>query len=239
MPISVKDPNTVIGIMGGMGPEATVELMRLIIRRTPARDDADHVRMLVDNNPKVPSRIAFLLEGGNADPTATLVDMAKGLERAGATVIVIACNTAHAFADPIRSALRVPFVDMIDAALDDVRRASTVKTLKFGVLGSPALRRIGIFDKKCQGRDLIPVYSDATHETEALKIIRAVKAGEIDPPLLERYRTLKRSLTAVGADLVLVCCTEFSVLEERLAELKIAPDTPTRDSMTSLIDRLI
>lgn len=239
MPISVKDPKTVIGIMGGMGPEATVELMRQIIRRTPARDDADHVRMLVDNNPKVPSRIAFLLEGGKVDPTSTLVEMARGLERAGATVIVIACNTAHAFAGPIREAIRVPFIDMIDAALEDVRKASKTKVATFGVLGMPALRRIGIFDRKCQGRDMTPVYSDPAGEAEALAIIRAVKAGAIDAGLLERYRALKRSFDAAGADVVLVCCTEFSVLEERLAELKIATDAPTRDSMTSLVDRLM
>lgn len=239
MAISVKDPKTVIGIMGGMGPEATVELMRQIMRRTPARDDADHVRMLVDNNPKVPSRIAFLLEGGKVDPTATLVEMARGLERGGATVIVIACNTAHAFAGPIREAIKVPFIDMIDAALEDVRKASREKIVKFGVLGMPALHRIGIFDRKCQGRDMQPVYSDAAGEAEALSVIRAVKAGEISPALLERYRALKRSLKAAGADVVLVCCTEFSVLEERLAEARIAPDAPTRDSMTSLVDRLM
>lgn len=239
MAISIKDPNTVIGIMGGMGPEATVEMMRQIIRRAPARDDADHVRMLVDNNPKVPSRIAFLLEGGKVDPTETLVEMARGLERAGATVVVIACNTAHAFAEPIRAALRVPFIDMIDAALEDVRKASDAKTVKFGVLGMPALRRIGIFEKKCRGRDIAPLFSDAAGEAEALAIIRAVKAGEINAALLERYRALKRTLKAAGADVVLVCCTEFSVLEERLAEQKVTPDAPTLDSMKCLIDRLM
>ncbi len=239
MAISVKDPNTVIGIMGGMGPEATVEMMRQIIRRTPARDDADHVRMLVDNNPKVPSRIAFLLEGGKVDPTETLVDMARGLERAGATVVVIACNTAHAFAEPIRAALRIPFIDMIDSALDDVRKTAGQEVVKFGVLGMPALRRIGIFEQKCRGSDVAPLYSDAAGEAEALAIIRAVKAGDVSPHLLERYRALKRTFRTAGADVVLVCCTEFSVLEERLAYSKIAADAPTLDSMTSLIDRLM
>ena len=239
MSTSVKDPKTVIGIMGGMGPEATVEFMRQIIRRTPAHDDGDHVRMLVDNNPKVPSRIAFLLEGGAVDPTAALVDMARGLERGGATVVVIACNTVHHFAEPIRASLGVPFIDMIDAALEDVRNASKEKIVRFGVLGSPALRRIGIFGAKCRGRDLAPVYSDEAGEAEALSIIRAVKAGGIDDMLLKRYFVLKRSFMAMGAEVVLVCCTEFSVLEERLAERAVPPDVPTLDSMTSLVDRLM
>ena len=108
MPATETAAEKVIGIIGGMGPEATVELMRQIIRRTPASDDRDHVRMLVDNNPKVPSRIAFLLDGGTVVPTATLVRMAQGLERSGATVLAMPCNTAHAFAPAIRDAVGIP-----------------------------------------------------------------------------------------------------------------------------------
>ncbi len=229
----------VIGIMGGMGPEATVELMRQIIRRTPAHDDADHVRMLVDNNPKVPSRLAFLLEGGKVDPTSTLVDMALGLEKSGASLICIACNTAHAFAPAIREAIRIPFIDMIDSALQDVRNICIKpipgSKIRFAVLGSPALRRIGIFDKKCQGTDLEPLYSSPVDEELALSVIRAVKSGDLSQSVIDRYLAVKRNLREAGTDVVLVCCTEFSVLEEKLSDR----DPKTLDSMTSLVDRLL
>lgn len=225
----------VIGIMGGMGPEATVELMRQIIQRTPAQDDADHVRMLVDNNPKVPSRIAFLLEGGAVDPTPTLVDMARGLEASGATHLAMACNTAHAFAPAIRAAVRIPFVDMIDAALADVRAASRKQTVRFGVLGSPALRRIGVFDTRCRGASLEPIYLGEGAEARALSIIRAVKTGDTGPAVVSAYETLAADLFTAGADLVLVCCTEFSVLEDKRA----ARDPRTLDSMASLVTRLL
>ncbi len=231
-------PNTserVIGIMGGMGPEATVELMRQIIQRTPARDDADHVRMLVDNNPKVPSRIAFLLEGGTVDPTATLVGMARGLEASGATHLAMACNTAHAFAPAIRAAVRIPFVDMIDAALADIRAASSTQTVRFGVLGSPALEKIGVFDTRCRGTSLEPIYLDAEVEARALSIIRAVKTGDTGPAVVTAYTALAEDLFEAGADLVLVCCTEFSVLEEKRTER----DPRTLDSMASLVTRLL
>ena len=225
----------VIGIIGGMGPEATVELMRQIIRRTPARDDADHVRMLVDNNPRVPSRIAFLLEGGSVDPAPTLVSMAQGLERSGATMLAMPCNTAHAFAPAIGESVRIPFIDMIDAALADVRTTLRAETIRFGVLGSPALRRIGIFDRKCQGSQLRPVYCDDASETAALAIIRAVKAGDLSDPILREYQAIKRDLVRDGAHVVLVCCTEFSVLEEKLGKR----EQNTFDSLASLVTRLL
>jgi aspartate racemase len=225
----------VIGIIGGMGPEATVELMRQVIRRTPASDDSDHVRMLVDNNPKVPSRIAFLLEGGSIDPTPTLVSMARGLERSGATLLAMPCNTAHAFAPAIRDAVGIPFIDMIDAALADVRASTQNKVVRFGVLGSPALRRIGLFEVKCRHSNLHPIYGDAAAEAAALAIIRSVKAGDVSADVLHSYLEIKRALVQAGADIVLVCCTEFSVLEENLAD----PGAPTLDSLSSLVTRLL
>ena len=87
----------IVGILGGMGPEATVELMRRVIELTPANDDCDHIRMLVDNNPKVPSRIKALLEGNKESPLPVLIDMALGLEKSGADFLVMPCHTAHAY----------------------------------------------------------------------------------------------------------------------------------------------
>ena len=69
-----------VGVIGGMGPEATVDFLRRLVASTPARDDADHIRVFVDNNPKIPSRIAALIEGGGEDPAPVLCAMAKGLE---------------------------------------------------------------------------------------------------------------------------------------------------------------
>ena len=71
----------VVGVIGGMGPAATVDLMRRVIEATPAADDVDHIRMLVDNNPKIPSRIAALIDGTGESPVPCLIEMAQGLER--------------------------------------------------------------------------------------------------------------------------------------------------------------
>src|SRR5690625_6011140 len=84
----------IVGIIGGMGPEATIELMQRIVSKTPAADDQDHIHMIVDNNPKVPSRIQALLEGTGDNPAPVLMAMARRLEQAGADFLVIPCNTA-------------------------------------------------------------------------------------------------------------------------------------------------
>ena len=79
----------VVGIIGGMGPEATVELMRRVIAGTPAEDDQDHIHLIVESNPKIPSRIAHLVEGSGADPTPELLRIAHNLQAAGADALAI------------------------------------------------------------------------------------------------------------------------------------------------------
>ncbi|MBD3766209.1 MAG: aspartate/glutamate racemase family protein, partial [Rhodobacterales bacterium] len=107
-----------VGILGGMGPEATVLLMQKVIAAVPARDDADHVPLLVDQNPQVPSRIRHLIDGTGESPAPALVAMARRLTAAGAQALAMPCNTAHHYAPAIRAAVDLPFLDMVALSAD-------------------------------------------------------------------------------------------------------------------------
>ena len=102
-----------IGILGGMGPQATVLLQQRLIEAVEAADDCDHVPLLVDMNPQVPSRLSYILKGEGEDPGPALANMARRLEDAGAEALAMPCNTAHHFAGAIRSAVDIPFIDMV------------------------------------------------------------------------------------------------------------------------------
>ena len=106
-----------VGILGGMGPEATVLLMQRLLTAARATDDAGHIPLIVDQNPQVPSRIRHLIDNTGADPGPVLAHMADMLEAAGATAIAMPCNTAHHYAPVIRAAITVPFLDMVAASV--------------------------------------------------------------------------------------------------------------------------
>ncbi|GAJ09165.1 unnamed protein product, partial [marine sediment metagenome] len=89
-------PEKIIGILGGMGPEATIDLFYKIIKFNPSEKDQDHLRIIIDNNPKIPDRTAAIL-GKGEDPLPALQETARNLEKAGANFIIIPCNTAHYF----------------------------------------------------------------------------------------------------------------------------------------------
>src|SRR6056297_3976908 len=163
-----------VGILGGMGPEATILLMQKVMAAVPARDDADHVPLLVHQNPQVPSRIKALIEGTGEDPAPTLARMARDLAAGGAQALAMPCNTAHHYAPAVRAATDLPFLDMLDltAAHLAARGARRV-----GMLASPATRRAGVFDAPLAAAGL-----EAVHPGDGgaglLAIIRAVKRGQ-------------------------------------------------------------
>ncbi|MBO0902547.1 aspartate/glutamate racemase family protein [Jiella sonneratiae] len=227
--MSRASPKRRIGILGGMGPQATVLLMQRIIDRTSARDDRDHVPMLVDNNTQVPSRIAAIIEGTGESPAPVLVEMARRLEAGGAEALAMPCNTAHHYAGEIAAAVSVPFLDMIDLSVGAVAGRSARRV---GILGSPAVRLAGIFDRTFAGAGIATLYPG--DEAAMLAAIRLVKAGDASGRAAALLRAAAAELHGTGADVLVVACTEFSVIAGA-----IAGDCPVVDTLDVLAGAVV
>jgi aspartate racemase len=197
-----------VGLLGGMGPEATVALMARVIAGVAAQDDADHVPLIVDQNPQVPSRIRHLIEGTGDDPTPVLVEMAQRLERAGAGALAMPCNTAHAYAPAIRAAVTIPLIDMVALSVTEARSRVMAGADRIGLLCSPAVRLARVFDTPLAAAHLTPVFAP---DDPTLALIRMVKREGGTPAAREAFRALALS---VDAPVQLVACTEFSLLAD-------------------------
>jgi aspartate racemase len=196
-----------------MGPEATVELMRRVIARTPAADDADHVHLLVDSNPKIPSRIAHLIEGTGPDPGPEIVAAALKLERSGAHALAMPCNTAHHYAGLIRQAVSIPFLDMVELTAADI--AAACPEGKVGLLASTAVHRVGVFAGPFAARGLtaeVPARQD-----DLMALIRGVKRGETGAPAIRRLESIAAELDQT-TDILLIACSELSLISQGLAD---------------------
>lgn len=211
-----------VGILGGMGPEATILIMQKILASVRARDDADHIPLIVDQNPQVPSRIRHLIDGTGADPGPVLADMARRLVAAGAGALAMPCNTAHHYAPAIRAAVAVPFLDMVEASADEAARlAGQGRTI--GILASPAVRKVGLFDAPLARRGLTALY--ARNEPALLAAIRRIKADGPHPAASRTLKTASQDLLARGADVQMIACTEFSLIAESVAHGAVTFDT--------------
>jgi aspartate racemase len=197
-----------VGVIGGMGPEATVDFLRRLVARTPARDDVDHLHVLVDNNPKIPSRIAALIDGTGEDPTPVLCGMAQGLEAQGADFLVMPCNTAHYYLPAIARAVRIPMLDMVQLAIGKLSSGPR----RIGLLASPAVRLVGLYKARMEQAGLDVIFPDAPHEERILRVIKAVKAGKQGAEEQKDYAAVAQHLRQAGAGALLIACTELSVL---------------------------
>jgi aspartate racemase len=196
-----------VGILGGMGPEATILLMQRVLIAIPARDDADHIPLIVHQNPAVPSRIARLIKGVGDDPGPVLAAMAQALHTAGAEALAMPCNTAHAYAPQIMAATPLPFLDM---------RAATVAALprgRIGVLASPALRLTGAFAAPFSSAGIDPVWPE--DDEPILALIQRVKAGHTGPEERDDMARLAEQM-ADHCDHLLIACTELSLLTDAI-----------------------
>lgn len=211
-----------IGILGGMGPQATILLMQKVLDAVPASDDADHIPLIVDQNPQVPSRIRHLIEGTGEDPGPVLAAMAQRLVAGGAAALAMPCNTAHHYAPAIRAAVTVPFLDMIALSVTEAARlAGPGGTL--GILASPAVRKIGLFDARLERAGLRAAYPQ--DEASMLAAIRQIKAEGPVPAAREVLRAASRDLLLQGAKVQMIACTEFSLIADAVAAGATAFDT--------------
>jgi len=209
-----------VGVLGGMGPDATVDFMAKVIAATPAEKDQDHLRMLVDNNPHVPNRQAALLRGGE-DPGPVLAAMARGLEAAGADFLVMPCNTAHAFRDAIVEAVDIPLVSIIDVTVEACGDAAAV-----GVLATDGCVASGVFQDALAGRGKKPLLPDDEQMRELMRLVTRIKAGDKGAEVGAAMLALASALAARGAEAIIAGCTEIPlVLKPGMLEVALVSST--------------
>lgn len=202
----------VVGILGGMGPEATVDLMQRIINLTPADDDIDHVRCIVDNNPKVPSRIKAIIDGNGEDPGPCMADMAKRLESWGADFLAIPCNTAHYYYNAVTDAVQIPVINLLDLVVAHVKETRpSCRTI--GVLASTAVLSTRLYEKRFEAVGITVIYPTEKFQNILLDVIKEVKAGNRSDEIIEKYLEICQSLKLAGVDTAIVACTELGVIK--------------------------
>lgn len=220
-----------VGVIGGMGPAATLEFQARLLAATPAARDQDHLRVLVDCNPKIPDRNTAIV-GDGPSPGPVLAEMARGLERAGADFLVMPCNTAHAFVGDIRAAVAIPLLSLIDETADVAARAAP--SGKVGVLTVDGARAAGLYEAALSRRGMMPLLLEADDQRRFMARIHAIKAGDTGAAVRAEMAGLARVLTAGGARAVIAACTELSLVLEP-GDL----DAPLIDSTAVLVARTL
>lgn len=197
----------VIGVLGGLGPWATLDFFEKILRLTPAQRDQDHLHVIIDSNAKIPDRSPAIL-GGGEDPTPALIATAVSLERAGADLLVIPCNTAHAFYDAVAASVRIPVLHIMEEVAA-VLRLEWPGVRRAGVLATRATVAAELYHRAFAAVGVDVLTPDDDGQEIVTQAIYSVKAGTLGGDATTAVAGVARGLIALGAGALVLGCTEL------------------------------
>ncbi len=202
-----------LGVLGGMGPQATNTFYQFVIDRTDAQTDQEHVNALILSDSGMPDRTSAILSGGKAQEAVfqRLLADARLLEGAGCTCIAVPCNTSHFFLDRVQERIGIPIIHMIR----ETARLLAAQGLKRpGILATDGTIQSGLYQAEFSAVGIEAVTpSPKTQDLVMSLIYDDVKAGRDGDP--QKFAGIHRDLLAQGCDCGVLACTELSVFADK------------------------
>ena len=224
-----------VGIIGGVGPMATVYFMEMFLNKTRAARDQDHLDMLVSNHATIPDRTDFLLGKSSESPLQAMIADAKTLQNAGCDFVVLPCNTAHYFFEAVQESIHIPLLNIIE---ETVKRclAKVPQLRTIGVMATEGTIYTNTYALACEKYGLSCLYPGADVQKQVSSMIYdKVKAGKSVGK--EEFLSVVNTLRKMGCGAIVLGCTELSVA---FADLQLEQECPdVVDSLTVLAEQTI
>ena len=196
-----------LGVLGGMGPQATQVFYQFVLDRTDAARDQDHLPALILSDTQIPDRTAAILSGETEGLYQRLLSDAKMLERCGCTVLAIPCNTSHYFVDRLQGEIGVPIIHMLRETAAALAAQGKKRP---GILATDGTIQTGLYQKECANLGMEAVAPDPDTQKLVMSIIYdEIKQGEKGSR--EKFAHIDRAIRKSGCDCAILACTELSV----------------------------
>ena len=210
MDFFVGDNMKTLGIIGGMGPLATIDLYEKITINTRAEKDQDHIHIIIDSYPQIEDRTAYILHGGK-NPKDKLIESAKRLESAGADALIMPCNTAHFFAKNIEKEVNIPLIHIVKSTAEAIKNKYP-KANNIGLIATTGTLKSGVYADilKDYGYNIIEL-NEIIENNIMDCIYKGVKAGKTEE-YVPLFQKCVDEITDMGADVLIAGCTEIPIL---------------------------
>jgi aspartate racemase len=198
----------IIGIIGGMGPAATVDLLEKIYAHSSGKSEQEYVRVLADIDPSIPDRTQAILRKEGEVVILHLLRNAQGLIAQGAQLLAIPCNTAHAFLPDLQREVTVPFVSIVDVTVAHLleNEASCV-----GLLATDGTLAAGLYRQELEARGVRVLLPERGDQADLMRAIYTFKGGETKASS-KLAAAVYETLRVAGAKEVIAGCTELPIL---------------------------
>lgn len=199
----------VLGILGGLGPMATVYFYEMLTRHTQAACDQDHIDVIINSRASTPDRTAYILGRSTENPFDIMAADAERLVAFGADVLAIPCNTAHYFYDRLHATIPVPILNMVEQTVRETQRRGCRKV---GILATSGTIETGTYARACRAVGLDYAVPDEAGQALVMDLIYGdIKHGR--PADMDKFHQVVRGLQAVGCTRLILGCTELSLIK--------------------------
>ena len=200
----------IVGVIGGLGPEATLDFFAKVLAKTQAATDQEHLHLIINNRPDVPNRNEAVA-GTGPSPGPALAENARSLAAAGADFLVMVCNAAHAFQEDITSAVALPFVSIIDETVRaTLEQVPEIK--KVGVLGSSGCLDARLYQDAFAERGVSTLVPEGEKHDTFMQLLYCIKGGDKGAEVKTEMRQLANALVDEGAEAIIAGCTEVPLV---------------------------
>jgi len=200
-----------LGILGGMGPQATNDFYQFILDRTDAHKDQEHLSAVIFSDADMPDRTEAILSGNVQPVFERMLSGAKLLEGFGCDAIAVPCNTAHYFLDRVQGEIHIPIIHMIRETAGELERQGRKKAC---ILGTDGTVQSGLYQAELERRGIAAAVPDPQTQTLVMSLIYdEIKAGH--PGDMDKFAAIHRGIRALDCDCVVIACTEMSVFAGR------------------------
>jgi len=222
-----------IGILGGMGPQATIDLFQKIVTKTPASVDQDHIPIIINNCPQIPDRTKSILGTGD-DAFESLLNGVHLLEDSGCEAVIIPCNTAHFYVPRLQQRTTVKILNMIALTLEKIKRMYP-DVRKIGLLATTGTVLAGVYDNEFSDSDISLLKPTEEVQAEVMDAIygeKGVKAGNyVDSAI--KFSGIAQEMVHDGAELIIAGCTEIPLVLKNSSVPVIDPTSILAESAVS------
>ena len=220
-----------VGVIGGMGSYATLDFFNKIICNTPAKEDQNHLHILIDNYPQIPDRTSYLL-GKGENPLPYILESAHKLINAGADILCMPCNTAHYFINEIRNDIEIPFVSIVESVYEHINTYYK-KQKNIGLIATKGTLTGKVFDDFFLKTDYNLIIPHGDFQEKITKLIYSIKSGVIRENS-NIFLNIMEMFKKLNAEVVIAGCTEIPLVLPHINQ-----DLPVIDSNLVLANKVI
>lgn len=199
-----------LGVIGGLGPMATAYFMELLTRMSDAKTDQEHMEVLIYSKPSIPDRTRYILGESAESPLPDMVSAGEKLREAGADLLAVPCVTAHYFHEMLEDALGIPVVNGLTETASCLQKEN--KTC-VGIMATDGTVHSNLLQNVLSGYGIRCVMPGEDSQKKVMAMVYGeIKAGNSAD--MEKFRQVSDELFAKGAQVILLACTELSLIKK-------------------------